>query len=132
MTTPNWRRPCFSVAEGADLVDIHVDALRAWLARCPLDDFTGTKVDGRLWLSPCELYYYAVVSILARFGVPIRTAMLSAGPIAAFGKPKYAFLIVVTAAGRTEFQASNSRDVDGPALVIPLGSVYAQFAELGA
>lgn len=130
MTTPSfWRRPCFSVAETAQMIGSSEDALRTWMARCPLDEFAGEKKNGRIWLTGRDGYFYHLVQVLSLFGVPVRTAMYTAGSIAEYGAPTYAYLTVRTSAGKTEFNASNSKDADGPALILPLQDLYEKHLE---
>ncbi|WP_242221181.1 hypothetical protein [Shinella zoogloeoides] len=125
MTTPMyWRRPSFSVAETAEMIGSSEDALRTWMARCPLDEFAGEKKNGRIWLTGRDGYFYHLVQVLSQFGVPVRTAMYTAGSIAEYGAPTYAYLTVRTLAGKTEFNASNSKEADGPALVLPLLDLF--------
>jgi len=125
MTTPiYWRRPSFGVAETADMIGSTEDALRTWIARNPLDDFSGEKQAGRIWLTGRDGYFYRLVMVLAAYGVPVRTAMYSAGSIAEFGPPVYRYLIVTTAAGVSTFRSTDSAEPEGPVLVVPLLELY--------
>lgn len=126
MTTPTyWRRPCFGVAETAEMIGQSEDGLRAHIARNPLDEFAGEKTGGRLWLSGRDGYFYQLVHTLAAFGVPVRTAMYTAGAIAEYGPPTYDYLAVRTGGGKTEFESSATLPaLDGPALVLPLRELY--------
>lgn len=127
MTTPiYWRRPSFSVAETAEMIGSTEDALRTWLARNPLDEFSGEKQSGRIWLTGRDGYFYHLVMVMSAFGVPVRTAMYSAGSVAEYGEPVYRYLIVETTDKVSTFRSSNTKDNDGPALILPLQDIYEQ------
>lgn len=77
-----WRQAAFSVAESADILAVPEDTLRTWMARCPFNDYMGTKTGGRIFLSGAELFFWAVVRDLSGYGVGLRVAMHSASPLA--------------------------------------------------
>lgn len=131
MTTPTfWRRPCFGVAETADMIGSTEAALRAWITRCPLDEFAGEKTQGRLWLTGRDGYFYSLVQVMSHFGVPVRTAMYSAASIAEYGPPTYDYLTITVAGGETTFQSSDSKDVNGAAILLPLRDLYEQHLKI--
>ncbi len=105
MTLPSfWRVPSFSVEETAGLVGVPVVTLRTWMQRAPAGDFLGEKSRGRIHFSGREVFYYVLVSKLADYGVPIRTAMYAAASYATDRLPLDDYLIVQNQGAVTNFE----------------------------
>ncbi|MEQ1406147.1 hypothetical protein ABK249_14495 [Neorhizobium sp. Rsf11] len=129
MTLPSlWRQAAFSVAESADLLRVPEDTLRTWMARCPFNDFMGSKTGGRIFLSGNDLYFWSIVRDLSAFGVGLRIAMLSVQPIAneaAYDLPGGDLLVVqMKERGVWSFERTASPDVTcASSVIIPLHEV---------
>jgi hypothetical protein len=108
MTLPAfWVRPSFSVAESAEIIGVSEAALRTWLARSTADR-TGTKTEGRLWLSGADCFFYALVRNLTDIGVGVRVAMQAAEPLVPDDDlPSHAYVIVTRDGGTTGFELAD-------------------------
>lgn len=131
-----YRRASFSVAETADLVAVSEDTLRTWLARNVSNDFNGAKTGNRLWLSGLDAFYYCILREMIAFGVPVRTAMYSAEPIAnaaTYAPPVEEYLLVRVRGGITDIEVCDSPNItDRPTLVIPLRKMWETLLERAA
>jgi hypothetical protein len=131
-----WGGECCGGPNRAFLVAFAEDRVRPWLARNVSNDFNGAKVGNRLWLSGNDAFYYCILRELIAFGVPVRTAMYSAEPIAnaaTYAPPVEEYLLVRTRGGTTDIEVSDSPNIsERPTLVIPLRKMWERLLDRAA
>ncbi|MDL2409970.1 hypothetical protein PY650_31010 [Rhizobium calliandrae] len=138
MTLPSyWRQAAFSVVESADLLRVPEDTLRTWMARCPFDDFLGTRTAGRIFLSGLDLYFWSLVRDLSAFGVGLRVAMSSVRALAeaATSEMPAAQMLVIRKRGPGvwDFEMVDDPEFNAAsALIIPLRALAVDLIERAA
>lgn len=118
-----WRRAAFTVAETAALIHVSEDTLRTWLARNVANDFSGVKEGGRIRMSAQDAFYFLLVRDFTGFGVPVKTAMLTAtfqAQEVSRDLPLDPFLLVRANGASWTFELTDAPEFGAATLVIPL------------